>query len=74
MTNDEIKDLCLSKIHQYRSELSSAFAGTSTHHHVQVEQTRASLKFWERVATALGRDALTPDLLGEIEATMTKRR
>lgn len=60
MTDAEIKDLCLVKLHTYRSQLDSAFAGTVAYA-PDVTGLRANLKFWEQVAVDLGREGLSAE-------------
>lgn len=60
MTDAEIKDLCLVKLHSCRSQLKSAFAGTSAHA-LDVEAVRADLRFWEQVASAMAGEGLSAE-------------
>lgn len=74
MTTDEIKDLCLVKLHAYRAQLDAAFAGNSAHTYPQdVSAIRESLRFWEQIATTVGRSELTDAQLLRIKDETTQR-
>ena len=67
MTHAEIKDLCLVKLHTYRSQLDSAFAGNSAFSYPQdVTAIRENLRFWESVATAIAQEGLDSEQMRRV--------